>query len=124
MHFLLFKRPSKKSIPVGGQVYIASTKKATFSCPLKQVFSDSRRNLKKDVAIAVDSQPVDAYDFSLRNQLGRIKLSDDAFQDFISDRRQNTLVIVAAERLVDSWQVLNIRSGQHTQGDGHHLKIF
>ena len=43
------------------------------------------------------------YDFTLRDQLSSIKLSDDAFEDFIPNRGQHPLIIVHAETLVDFW---------------------
>ncbi len=41
------------------------------------------------------------YDFSLSDQFGSIKLSDCSFEDFVSDRRKNSLV-VAIELCEDS----------------------
>lgn len=62
--------------------------------------------------------------FSLSDELGRIELRNDSFQDLIANRREYPLVVVQAEGLVDFGEVLNIRSRQHPKSNGDHLEIF
>lgn len=37
--------------------------------------------------------------FSLGDELGRVELGDDCFEDFVADGGENTFVVVEAERL-------------------------
>lgn len=41
----------------------------------------------------------DGYLFTLSDELGGIELGYDGLEDFIPDRRKNTLVVVETERL-------------------------
>ena len=42
------------------------------------------------------------HDLPLLDQLGRVELGDDGLEDLVSDRREDSLVVVLAEVLVES----------------------
>ena len=64
------------------------------------------------------------HNFTLGNELRSIKLGNDAFQNFIPNGRQDSLIIVHAEALIDFGQVLNVGPGQDSQRNGNHLQVF
>jgi hypothetical protein len=61
---------------------------------------------------------------SLRDQLSGIKLRNNALQHFISDGREDPLVVVHSKALVDFRQVIDIWAGEDAEGQSHHLQIF
>jgi hypothetical protein len=61
---------------------------------------------------------------TLSDELGGVKLRDDALENLVSNRRQHALVVVQAERLVDLRQVLHVRAREYAERDGHHLQVL
>lgn len=61
---------------------------------------------------------------TLGDEFGSIELGHNRFQDFVSDGREDTLVVVLAELLVNLGQVLHLGAVQHTQGQADHLQIL
>lgn len=60
-------------------------------------------------------------DFSLRNQLSGIKLGDNTLQNFVPDRRDDPLVVVQSEGLINFRKSVDVWAEKNTEGDGDHL---
>ena len=62
--------------------------------------------LKSDVELLSTLEKVGAdavaYSLTLRDKLGGIELGDDGFEDFVSNRWKNTLVVILSEILRNS----------------------
>jgi len=101
--------------------------------------------LKSDVELLSTLEKVGAdavaYSLTLRDKLGGIELGDNGFEDFVSNRWKNTLVVILSEilynsqiylqlhrivlsYLIDLWQLLNIWSAQDSQRQADHLQIL
>lgn len=76
------------------------------------------------ISVLKTSVKATTHNFTLGNELRGIKLGNYAFQNFIPNGRQDSLIIVHAEALIDSGQVLNVRPGQDPQRYGNHLQVF
>lgn len=63
------------------------------------------------------------YKLTLLDELGSVVLGDNRLEDLVSDRREDTLVVVEAEVLVDLGKVLDVRSGEDAEGDRNHLEV-
>lgn len=48
--------------------------------------------------------------FTLSDELGGVKLSDDSFEDFVTDGRQNTLIVIGTEILSSVKPCLNVKT--------------
>lgn len=64
-----------------------------------------------------------AHQFTLCDKLAGVKLRDDGLEDFVTDRRQHTVVIVNAVLRVDRREELLQRPVQHTQRDADGLQV-
>ena len=103
--------------------------------------------LKSDVKLlgALEEIGADAVGDSLTlgDELGGVELGDNGLQDLVSDRWEDTLIVVLTKvlakllvmrasfcnvylisYLIDSWELLDVWSGQDSQGQADHLEIF
>ena len=60
----------------------------------------------------------------MRDELLGVVLGDDRLEDFITDRRQNTLVVVLTDVVKDHMQLFFLRSEEDSQGDVNRLQVF
>mmetsp|Transcript_118982 Transcript_118982/g.370618 ORF Transcript_118982/g.370618 Transcript_118982/m.370618 type:complete len:250 (-) Transcript_118982:13-762(-) len=67
-------------------------------------------------------QPRDT--FALSDQLRRIELRNNGLENFIDNRRKNSLIVVNAEISVDFSKMGDVGTCKHTQCDIDHLQIF
>jgi hypothetical protein len=65
----------------------------------------------------------DTHPLTLGDQLRGVELRDNAFQDLVDNRRQNTIIVIQSKRLVDPRQSIDIRFRQDTEGDVDHLQV-
>jgi hypothetical protein len=61
---------------------------------------------------------------SLRDELGRVELGDDALQDFVADGWEDPLIIVQTQALVYPGKLFDVWSGKHSKSDRDHLQVF
>ena len=80
---------------------------------------------------------------ALGDELGGVELGDNGLQDFVSDRWEDTLIVILAEVLVylsdicaslcyihlityliNLWELLDVWSGQDSEGQADHLEIL
>jgi hypothetical protein len=64
------------------------------------------------------------YPVTLSDELSSVELGNNRFQDLIHNRRENSLIIIGAESAKDLGKLFNLRPGQHTKSDIHHLQIY
>ena len=60
---------------------------------------------------------------SLSDELRGVELGHDALQHLVDDGRQDALVVVLSQLLVEDGQVGGQRPGQNSQRDVHHLQV-
>jgi hypothetical protein len=77
---------------------------------LKEVSTNTRRNLYCVTRRNAPTGQTATHHFTLCNKLCRIELSNNAFENLISNRRKHPLIIVHAEALVNPGQVFNVGS--------------
>lgn len=63
------------------------------------------------------------YKLALLDQLGRIVLGDDGLEDLVGDRREDPLVVIEPEVLVDLGQVLDVWAREDPERDRDHLEV-
>jgi len=61
---------------------------------------------------------------TLGDELTSVKLGNYGLEDLIDDRGEDTLIEILAKGAENVGELVDIRPGEDTQGDVHHLKIW
>lgn len=78
----------------------------------------------KTPPVAVTPSPPSCYLSSLCDELRSVELGHHTLQNFINDGRQNALIIIQTQLLVEGRQVGGQRPREDAQSDVHHLQVW
>ena len=80
---------------------------------------------KKRIFFPLCNVPDQTADFlTLGNELGSVEAGNFGLEDFVHDGGQDTVIHVCAEVSVDGWELVNLGTAEHTQGDVDHLQVL